>query len=368
MAVIRCPACDARYQVAEAASGKRTRCRKCGQTFRIPVLPQAQEPPAEDLRLIELSALADGQPVGSGPAVRPVQPAEAVPVEAVPLPATESVSYATGPTGEEAAAARGAYGRYFRSLAQSLAFPIRTGDLITFFIVWVILVVGQVIAPFALCFAPVVAVIVAGWYMSFQLNVVIGAADGEEDLPTLALTSGWWDDIIVPFVKMLSVSVVIWIPAIVFLLATGLTRLLAAGAGSSLAVGGPAALVPLLDPQTVVIGGLLVAAGHFLWPMLVLIVAVGGVAGVVRVDLMGRTIARSLPAYLITVLAVYLSLGLTAGSHVLVGPVARGLGRSAVILLPAGLLLIELYFTIIAMRAIGFYYHHFKHKFAWSWG
>ena len=29
---------------------------------------------------------------------------------------------------------------------------------------------------------------------------------------------------------------------------------------------------------------------------------------------------------------------------------------------------ISLYFEIVAMRVIGLYYHHFKHRFAWDWG
>jgi len=36
--------------------------------------------------------------------------------------------------------------------------------------------------------------------------------------------------------------------------------------------------------------------------------------------------------------------------------------------LRAALVPIEVYFTIVAMRTVGLYYHHFKERFAWSWG
>ena len=29
---------------------------------------------------------------------------------------------------------------------------------------------------------------------------------------------------------------------------------------------------------------------------------------------------------------------------------------------------IAVYFEIVAMQVIGLYYHHFKDRFAWSWG
>ena len=29
---------------------------------------------------------------------------------------------------------------------------------------------------------------------------------------------------------------------------------------------------------------------------------------------------------------------------------------------------VGLYFEIVALRAIGLYYHHYKDRFAWSWG
>ena len=51
--------------------------------------------------------------------------------------------------------------------------------------------------------------------------------------------------------------------------------------------------------------------------------------------------------------------------------IGRGLtsqSLSGLLLLPVALVLVEVYVQIVAMRAIGLYYHHFKQRFAWSWG
>jgi len=364
MPFIRCPTCNARYKVGVEAGGKSAKCQKCGQGFKIPAL-KPPEPPGDEARLTDLSALAGGEAIELE---RPPQPAT-VPVATGPMaeavPVSDALAYAPGMTGEETALARGAYGAYFRSLGRSLAFPVRGGDLITFGIVWVIVVAGELVRHAGACLGLIGWLIVTGWYMSFQLNVVLGAANGEEDLPTLTLTEGFWDDVVMPFFKMLVTRIVIYLPAGVFVA-------LMAGANWSASVtgSGPLALVQGLGVDGVVVAGLLLLGGHFLWPMLILIVAVGSMAGLVRLDLIVRTVARSFPAYLLTVLAVYVSIGLAFGASILWGlrQASTPGGTASTLVWALPLKIVELYCTVIAMRAIGLYYHHFKHKFAWSWG
>jgi hypothetical protein len=212
--------------------------------------------------------------------------------------------------------------------------------------------------------------IVTAWYMAFQLNVVLGAAAGDAELPALSVTDGWWDGVVAPFLKMLATTAIAYLPMFVFLLSAGAASVLG---NLSSTGGGLSALLQLLDVKTLVVAGALLLAGGFLWPMLVLMVAVGSLGSLVRVDLIARTIARSLPAYLLTVAAVYVSLALQVGFAALLGAVTKTTGNPLQApaiewLLPPVLQLAEVYFTILAMRAIGFYYHHFKHRFAWSWG
>jgi hypothetical protein len=106
--------------------------------------------------------------------------------------------------------------------------------------------------------------------------------------------------------------------------------------------------------------GALLLAGMVLWPMLALSVTMGGFSTLARVDLMALTIVKSLPVYLFTVAVVF-------GAFLVLGVldvVKEVFGLfAAVIVIGAGL-----YLQIVALRMIGLYYHHFKHRFAWSWG
>lgn len=369
MPFIRCPSCNARYKVGADAGGRSAKCQKCGRGFKIPTF-ERHAPPEEELRLTSLDALDSGTPIELE---RPPQSA-AVGAGTGPLaeaePVTGTTTYSAAPVGAVAGSGGRPYTAYFHSLGQSLAFPSRVGDFITFGIVWVILIVGEFVGRAGGCLGLVGSLIVAGWYMSFQLNVVVGAAGAEEDLPTLTLTEGWWDDIVSPFFKMLATYVGVHLPAVIFLASVGMLRtaLGATGAG-----GGALALLQALDVPTLVVGGLLLLAGYALWPMLVLIVAVGSVLGFVRVDLIARTILKSFPAYLLTLLIVYLSVGSGFGIAILVGiavqfPAGAFGGTTAMFTVMPLLKIVQLFFTIIAMRAIGSYYCHFKHKFAWSWG
>jgi predicted Zn finger-like uncharacterized protein len=369
MPFIRCPACNARYKVSAEAGGKSAKCLKCGQAFRIPALTRREPLAADEQRLTDLNALGAGEAIElAGLPPPPSAPTATGPlVEAVPV--ADALTYAPGMTGEAAAVARGAYGAYFRSLAQSLAFPVRVGDLITFAIIWVILIAGEYAAYGGACLGLLVSFIITGWYMSFQLNVVLGAANGEEDLPTLALTEGWWDDMVAPFFKMLATYIVIHLPAVIFLVIAAGWQVLSGSA----VVRAPWTLAQVVDAKTAAVAGGLLLVGYFLWPILVLIVAVGNVIGFVRVDLIARTIARSLAGYLLTVLAVYVSIGLNFGAAMLLRVATTRPGGTLggwppVLALAPPVQLVELYFTVVAMRAIGFYYHHFKHRFAWSWG
>jgi prepilin signal peptidase PulO-like enzyme (type II secretory pathway) len=94
-----------------------------------------------------------------------------------------------------------------------------------------------------------------------------------------------------------------------------------------------------------------------LWPMMLLVVALGGIRSLIRFDLMMLTIAKTFPAYALVVVFAYVGV---------VGPalLPEDVGLAAW----AALLAVEVYAGIFTMRVIGLYYHHFKNRFAWSWG
>lgn len=377
MPFIRCPTCNARYKVSAEASGKSAECQKCGQSFQIPEL---KPPPASgaESRPTDLSTPAGSDFIElEGPPPPAAPPAIAGPaLEAVPI--SGAVTYAAGPAGVEAAAARGAYGGYLRALGRTLAFPAQPGNLITYLIVCLFMVISAALGLFGFfCLPILVSLIVAAWYMSFQFNVVLDAAAGEDDLPSLNFMSGLYEELVLPFSQMLVANLAARLPALLCLI--GVSNLQGANPVAIIAwsVGFLAGRFPLFLslPNTVgqVVSGVLWVMGMFLWPMFILIVAVGGIPGLVRFGLIGTTIARSFPAYWLVVLVVFAAQAIAFGSRLLLSALGSGVvgtGRSLSLLLLLALagVLIEVYVGIVAMRAIGLYYHYFKHKFAWSWG
>ena len=373
MRLVRCPACGARHKIPDTASGKRARCKRCGKPFLVP----DRQPDSGRLSLTRLEP-----PSGDTPPAQPAAPADPLPLApAGPEPAaTMPVGHVPLRVEPEAASGGGGYTVYFRLLGTSLLFFTRGNNLTSFIVMLIVLVVGevatfglQVLGCAGLIAQLLVWLIVIGWYLSFQLKTVQNAAGGEEDLPTVSLTGGWMEDIITPFFKMLVVNLVTYLPAVIFLASAGALSAAIGGPATGGAGGGGFPFMNA-DAKTLVIGAMLLLGGLFLLPMFILVVAVGSVGALVRMDLIVTTVIRSLPAYVITVLAVYAcrALDLTAWVLIAMGESSVRAGTSDVtvisVLLLAGLIAAQLYLTIIAMRAIGLYYHSFKHQFAWSWG
>lgn len=365
MPAVRCPHCKTRYKVPQHASGRRMTCKRCERVFRLPEFKTPDESVDPDELLHFADDLSAGERVASMPPP-PTDVPEAVLPE-VSHAAPVEVGYAPGQEEQlEPGAAARRYAGFFRSLGHSAAFPVRLGDCVTFIIMSVILLAGSM-AYFAGCLGWAAQVIVAGWFCSFQFNIVLGAAAGESELPPLALTGGLWEDIVAPLLKILSTYAVVSIPFVVYILAGMLGAPAAGGAG-----GGGGAPV-WLTGQYLIGTVFTVAAGLFMWPIVVLVVAIGGVGGLFRPDLIAQTIIRTLPAYLITVLTVYLAMGLNIVAEVVAESVDPDPDHvpqwlATMILLPLLLKFVAVYLTIIAMRTIGLYYHHFKTRFAWDWG
>jgi hypothetical protein len=372
---IRCPQCGARYNVGDSASGKRTTCKGCGQRFRIPEFPKPASGFADDtLTLAPLddsfAALEHGEKVDAKPPPPPVVSAAEAEASAISLAADSAAAYAPAEAGDEPLPA-GTYGAYFRDLRHSLAFPTRVGDLVTFLILWAIVGTALCLLPAMGCLGFLVGLIVIGWYVAYQLNVAAGAAGGEEDLPDMALTGGWLDDIIYPFLKMLATYLVVYVPLLAYLIATGLiAKFTTAAPGMDFF----ALLQSTLGAKEEAIAIGMVLLGYFFWPILVLVVACGSVPAMFRIDLIATTIVRTLPAYAMCVALVYAAwfapLVLDALRATEPDPLARPSMTDAFAgrLVDAALFGIDLYLMIFAMRAIGLYYHHFKSRFAWSWG
>lgn len=384
MLVAVCPGCGARYRVPATAAGKRTTCKRCGQAFRIsdtsaasvPTVPPAASPAdSERVRLSDLESLSAGEVVAP-----PTGPAQAPPLGAVPAWGGAGVSLNARHEAAVTPPAAGAYKAYVRDVVRSLAFPIHGGNLVTFAIVCLVVGGASLFAGLAIvCILTLIAALILhGWYLSFQLNVVLGAAAGEDELPSLSLTGGWVDDILRPFVRMLAAKVMTRVPAAVLLVTA--TRHYGAdfadlvGPGLLFLFGDMRLLLGFPDGEVQVVAGGLLVIGLFLWPMFVLIVAAGSMLDLRRLDLIVETVGRALPAYLIAAVIVWLNAAVSfvAGVAIMAAGLAQVMTKGAdvswLLALPLVVAVVDVFTTIVAMRAIGLFYHHFKHKFAWSWG
>ena len=93
--------------------------------------------------------------------------------------------------------------------------------------------------------------------------------------------------------------------------------------------------------------------------MIILCIALGGFETVCRLDLIATTLIRTFPVYVLTLLLMF-------GAAVLEKTLtASTAGVSMRFVISIG---VTVYFDIVLMRLIGLYYHHFKDRFAWSWG
>ena len=321
MIVVSCQ-CGARYRIPEKLAGKRLKCKKCAGPIDVPVPdpPEDADAYVVDVLTDEPTILPDVVVAGPAMAVAPAGgSSRSAPFEPSHLPA------------------------YLKDCVASLMFFAESGNLLRFIVVAAIAML-QPLLLYGLCIGAIAWIIVFGWILSFLFNVMLNAANGERDLPELTLIEGPVDTIVVPCFKYLAAGVAVFWPAVVF----GIVN-------------------PEAVEQEEPIFWLVIAACLFFWPMAMLMVGIGGVSSFARVDLMIRTLIRTFVPYF---LVCVLSAGVFAASWYISRSLISSGGKASEhpIALQCVLQVLGLYFWVLAMRFIGLYYHHFKSRFAWTWG
>ncbi len=314
--------CGARYRVPEELAGKRLKCKKCAGPIDVPVPdpPEDADAYVVDVLTDEPTILPDVVVAGPAAAAAPAgASSRSAPFEPSHLPA------------------------YLKDCVASLMFFAESGNLLRFIVVAAIAML-QPLLLYGLCIGLIAWIIVFGWILSFLFNVMLNAANGERDLPELTLIEGPVDTIVVPCFKYLAAGVAVFWPAVVF----GIVN-------------------PEAVEQEEPIFLLVIAACLFFWPMAMLMVGIGGVSSFARVDLMIRTLIRTFVPYF---LVCVLSAGVFAASWYISRSLISSGGKASEhpIALQCVLQVLGLYFWVLAMRFIGLYYHHFKSRFAWTWG
>lgn len=363
-------ACGASYRVPEKHVGKKVRCKRCST-----VLVVAAPAPNYTDGLEVLAAGAAIERPATPPEVESQPHADEPvheehrrkPVRVIGAGTAGGVS-----KGSEAARPVGGIRAYLADVARSFYLPLQVGNLVTIGIVSLALL-SPLLMVFGGCFgvllAPVIWLLAWAYFAAFMLTVVQDAAAGNEELTQPDLLDGFFSGVFRPAFLYLSGWVVSQAPTISLVTIRSLS-----GAWDLRSMH-----VDFSNPYWVLNAGLprgdvvlylvLYLLGQFLFPMILLVFAVGGgVYGVVRVDLIARTILRTLPGYCIVTVCVYASqfISLTAllAKMALPSPPSRA-QLIGLALLSMGL---YVYASMVTMRAVGLYYHHFKKRFAWSWG
>ena len=352
-------ACGAKYNFDESATGKKGRCKKCNRVFTI--LPDEDDGPIpladDDAFDTELK-----QAAGRAKTRTPVHRVSAGGTGSLPVVRDMPVGDPSVPLVAPPTPARG----YWGNVGWTFLFPTSINNLIIFFFMWGILCVSGILLSAAGCLGWVGQLVILGWYSAFRFETIAQAAAGEEDLPSLAFAGGILDGIVIPLLKWIGSWAIVLLPVGVCL-----AIMIRAGTFSSnqlgqLSVGGIGAMMQIAIAMELIALALLSVLALFIWPMVVLCVALGGFNSLSRVDLIVSTIIKTFPAYLFTAAMV-------VGTGVLDGVLSAWLGSGwlssgKAILVEALLIGASLYLELVAMRLIGLYYHHFKHRFAWSWG
>jgi hypothetical protein len=328
--------CGAKYKVAASAAGKKARCKKCGEVFVVHPLGIAPQS-------IQLCAPTPAQGEAAPPAAIPAAP-----------PVAETLTYA--PTGDGGVSIRqGERLAFVTALLRTFLFPARPHNLVTLLLAWVVLTVGSIGGGFLMAWGGLritalgflVLIVSEGVFAAFCFNTISQAADGEDDLPALPIALGvedWWRMLIQPLLAFFGTVLLSLVPAVVYFIALAFVE--------------PADTTEGLMQLLVLLG--VTALGMFFWPMLVLTVAMGSAADLLRVRQMTWTMYATFFPYCCTVALVYASAALMVFTSVFLGGTA--VSALVVSILAIG---IRAYAQTAAMRGIGVYYNRLSANFDW---
>ncbi|MCC7290925.1 MAG: hypothetical protein IT449_02550 [Phycisphaerales bacterium] len=363
MTLVAC-SCGAKYKVPEEKLGKTAKCAKCGHALLLRRPDEAVEP----IPLASSGGLLDDEIASAAQrsieAPRGMKDSHEAKFDARP----EDFGYAPV-AGSRGVAGRRRTGNFFNDVVWTLLFFTNPHNLAVMIGVWIIMGLLR-FALFGGFLAILAFIVVKGWYAAFKFSIIAAAANGEDDLPRMGDGfDDFWDGVLLPLFRYIAASLLAMLPIFIYLVwvfsrfetADGLMlKDYFIGAWRYDDYG------PFLDStEALVVGGLAcMLAGMFMWPMFMLVAGLGGVAALVRLDLMFTTIVRTFPIYLLVVVLVFGSFALGG----LAAALLSATGKAPLLLMGALVGMMDVYLTIVAMRVIGLYYHHYKKRFAWSWG
>lgn len=327
MITVQC-SCGAKGMAPPTLAGKTVRCKSCSAPISIPNTAPPNTAPSDIYDIAQPAVGPHVRVASGGPPPIPPLPPEPKPQSSKPRPRAEP--------GDRS---------FWPDLALSFGFMFRPVNLL-------VLIGAVLLALFAeLVPVPFVGLIPMAILCALYLGTIEATAGGSDDLPNGANYEGVWTSLILPVVRFVGVSVILVLFAILLIALTTFN------------------MEPESDNAELV-GVLVVACVAFLWPISMLMVALGGVMTLFRVDLMVRSIASAFVPYLAIWVALLAAIGVQVGAEMMMGvpettdsidPFADAPARAA-------LAVLGIYCMLVAMRCIGLFYRHYNDRFAWSAG
>lgn len=376
--------CGANIRLPVSAAGKKARCQSCKAVFTVPEPgydpddrpiplegggtepphPSADQPPVggwladfarEEKRTNGASPVVVQQiPSKSLTAESELQEAEqeaartALPRVTPRLPHEEAKAYdadRAGVVGPELP--------FWHDLLQSFVFFLEPANLVTFVILGVAMFV-----PICIPMAGPFAYLVVSLYISaFYMAIVRDTAAGEDRLPEVIWMSSPLD-LLLPLFHFLGVTALAMVPAMIYILFSFKGN----GLGEFL-------VHAMRAPDMPVVRGL-AAMGILFWPAMTLAVAIGGSFRGFwphRIILMAvnAPVAYAAVCGILLIAAVLWYLPSSPPVASMTNDLVQQFGLRVLIGMRLVSAFIGLYAMIVAMRTIGLFYRHFKHRFPW---
>jgi len=303
--------CGATIRLPDWSVGRRARCQTCQKTFTVPdgpSWPESLDVNAPSLvKIYQDSAPATAEPRLPGGRD---QSQDAIQEKKHP---------------------------FWKDLLASFALCFDAGNVVILLIIvfmhfWIVLLsFGGILGFFG-------QILVYGYLCAFYQSIIGDTASGEDKLPN-TMVSNILDDLLLPLVRFIAT----WFAALIPTIAAHITALF-------LGVSVPSWLSTAL-----------VLLGCAFWPVIILAVSIGGGFS----GLWPHVIIRTALAAPLAYGAIGVTLAIAVGLMSLPELVPASWLPASFWTLHTINGILSAYAAIVAMRAIGLYYRHFKHKFPW---
>jgi hypothetical protein len=376
--------CGANIRMPNNVVGRKARCNSCGYIFTVPAAdlnpdtgdiplePRPEPPPVEVRPRANESSAEPGDwlgefaqhesSAGAADTPRPAQPASAgvnppasllefadredilAPVPRVPpLPRGES---GTALADEARSGIIETSQSFWTELLQSFVFFLDAGSAVTFMII-VLINLSTIPLGYIPRFGFLYMILVSGYMCTFYMAVIKEVASGEDELPNVWVDN-ITDDLVLSIFRFGGTWAWVLMPALAY------------------------AIISYANAGTIHMPVFYVLAiiGLFFWPVVILGVAIGGsFNGLWPHTVIHTALIAPLP-YLALCGVLLVAAGITClpfmdAYNKAISDLSTRANQSFVwvaTVINAGL---SSYAAIIAMRAIGLYYRHYKKKFSW---